>query len=48
MFFNPHVSLKSFDMFSTLYPEINMLGEISEHFRFMETHVVRNDVNFQI
>ena len=34
-------------MFSTLYPEINMLGEISEHFRFMETHVVRNHVNFQ-
>ena len=34
-------------MFSTLYPEINMLGEISEHFRFMEIHVVRNHVNFQ-
>ena len=35
-------------MFSTLYPEINMLNEISKHFRFMETHVVRNHVNFQI
>ena len=44
---NSHVSLKSFHMFSTLYPEINMLGEISKHFRFMETHVVRNHVNFQ-
>ena len=44
---NSHVSLKSFHMFSTLYPEINMLGEISKHFRFMETHVVRIHVNFQ-
>ena len=47
MFMNLRVTLKSFHMFSTLYPEINMLGEISEHFRFMETHVVRNHVNFQ-
>ena len=46
-FKNQHVSLKSFHTFSTLYPEINMLGEISKHFRFMETHVVRNHVNFQ-
>ena len=27
---------------------VNLLGEISKHFRFMETHVVRNHVNFQI
>ena len=24
-----------------------MFGEISKHFRFMETHVLRNHVNFQ-
>ena len=48
MFMNTHVYLKSFHMFSTLYPEINMLGEISKHFKFMETHVVRNHVNVQI
>ena len=36
-----------FNMFSTLYPEINMLREISEQFRFMETHVVRDHINFQ-
>ena len=28
------------------YLEINMLGEISKHFKFMETQV-RNHVNFQ-
>ena len=39
MFMNSHVSLKSFHMFLTLYPEIKMLGEISKPFRFMETHV---------
>ena len=44
---NSHVSLKSFHMFSTLYPEINMFYETSKHFRLMETHVVRNHVNFQ-
>ena len=44
---NSHVSLKIFHLFPTLYPEINMLGEISKHFRFMETHVLRNCVNFQ-
>ena len=44
MFMNSYVSLKSFHMFSTLFPEINMLGEISKHFRFMETHLVRNHV----
>ena len=44
---NSPVSLKSFHMFSTLYPEINKPGEISKHFRFMETYVVRNHVNFE-
>ena len=44
---NSHVPLKSFHMFSTSYPEINTLCEISKHFRFMETHVMRNHVNFQ-
>ena len=44
---NAHVSLKSFHIFSTLYPKIDMLGKISEHFIFMETHSVRNHVNFQ-
>ena len=34
-------------MFSTLNPEINMLGEISKQFKFMEAHLVRNHVNFQ-
>ena len=34
-------------MFSTLYPEINMLGETSTQSRFVETHIVRNHVNFQ-
>ena len=30
---NLHVSLNlSFHMFSTLYPEVNMFGEISKHF----------------
>ena len=43
---NSHVSLKGFHMFSTSYPEINILDEISKHFRFMETHVVRNHVNY--
>ena len=47
MFMNSHVSLKSFHTFSAFYPEINMLGEISKHFRFMETHALRNHVNFQ-
>ena len=46
MFMNSHVSLESFYMFSTLYPEINMFGEISKHFRFVETRVVRNHVSF--
>ena len=45
---NSHVYLKRFHMFSTLYPEISMLGKISKHFKFMETHVVRNHVNFQM
>ena len=44
---NSHVSLKNFHKFSTLYPETNMLGKISKHFRFIETHVLRNHVNFQ-
>ena len=48
MFMNSHVYLKSFHLFSTLYKEINMLGEISKHFKFMETHVVMNHVNFQM
>ena len=47
MLINSHVSLRSFHMFSTFFPEINMPGEISKRFRFMETHVVRNHVNFQ-
>ena len=34
-------------MFSSLYQEINMLSEISKQFKFMETHVVKNHVNFQ-
>ena len=44
-FQNSHVSLKAFTCFQH-YPEINMLGEISKHSKFMETHV-RNHVNFQ-
>ena len=44
-FQNSHASRKSFHMFSTC-PEINMLGEISKHLKFMKTHV-RNHVNFQ-
>ena len=44
---NSHISLKSFHMFSTLYPEIDMLCKISKHFKFMETHVANNHVNFQ-
>ena len=30
---NSRASLKSFHIFSTLHPEINMLGEMSKHFR---------------
>ena len=45
---NSHVYLQSFHMFSTLYPEINMLGEISKHFKFMEIHVVTNHVSFRM
>ena len=48
MFINSYVYLKSFHVFSTLYPEINILGEISKHFKFMETHVARNHVNIQM
>ena len=43
---NSYVSLKGFHMFSTLYPEINTLGEICKQFKFMETHV-GNHVNFK-
>ena len=46
-YFKNIIMLESFHTFSTLYPEINMFVEISKHFRFMETRVVRNHVNFQ-
>ena len=36
-FQNSHASLKAFTYFHH-YPEINMLGEISKHFKFTETH----------
>ena len=42
---NSHVSLKSFHMFSTLHPEINML---SEFLNILESWKhVRNHFNFQ-
>ena len=48
---NSHVSRKAFTCFQhykkNVYPEINMFDAISKQFRFMETHVVRNHVNFQ-
>ena len=45
-FQNSHASLKIASTFFRHYPEIDMLGEISKHFKFMETHV-RNHANFQ-